>query len=173
VVVSPQLGIVEERSANATDDEVLRLVRGLVAARGFAFPAVPVRVGETFATGGQVAARVRVAAETGLAIDETLRADVALTLDSVVAVQSDTLAYLRFGGTFPATTRASEDETGSREETFSGGFAGQLIWSQGWSAFVSGAARVRVEGLVRAQTPGGVVNARGIWDTTILHQVRP
>jgi hypothetical protein len=55
----------------------------------------------------------------------------------------------------------------------SGAFAGRLVWSAQWGAFVSGALRVRVTGRVRVQGPAGEDTAEAIWDRTVVHRVRP
>lgn len=172
--LSSQFAVAGFRTAAPTDGEVFRPVGAMVAGLDFAFPGEPVAVGQTFSTGGRIHLRVRAAPESGVAVDETVFGDLALTLDSVVVhAGDDTLAYLRFGGALTPRTASQQGESGATAGSFTGAFAGRLVWSRGWNAFVSGVARVRVEGRVTAETARGLVAASAVWDATIRHQVRP
>lgn len=160
-------------TAGQTDAEVLRMMGAGLIGFGFSFPSEPVAAGTTFPTGGRLHYQVRLTDEGGIPVRETLAGDLVLTLDSVVDAGSDRLAYLRFAGTFDPRIAASESESGSVTVTFSGGFAGRLIWSSGWNAFVSAAARVMVQGSIRVVTATGQTEASAGWDATIMHRVRP
>ena len=160
-------------TAGQTDAEVLRMMGAGLIGFGFSFPSEPVAAGTTFPIGGRLNYQVRLTDEGGIPVRETLAGDLVLTLDSVVDAGSDRLAYLRFAGTFDPRISASESESGSMTATYSGGFAGRLIWSSGWNAFVSVAARVRVQGSIRVVTPTGQTEASAAWDATIMHRVRP
>jgi hypothetical protein len=75
------------------------------------------------------------------------------TLDSLVDRGTDTLAFLRVHGTFLPTTIASAAEAAEGRARISGSFAGRIIWSTGWSAFVSGGLRTQVHMATFVGTP--------------------
>ena len=179
-VGAPARAAVDERfqvvgltSAGAADGRVLRMLGASFVGLGFGFPAAPVAVGETFATGGTVQLDVGLFPEAGLALTETVLGDLALTLDSVVTSGADELSYLSFRGSLLPGGRAPGDEAGNTVVTFTGGFAGRLIWSAGWNAFVSGAARFQIQGQIRAGTGAAVTTAAAAWDVVITHRIRP
>jgi hypothetical protein len=172
-LVSSQFSITGFRTAGSADAEIFRPVGAMVAGLDFAFPGEPVAVGQAFPTGGRIQLRVRAAPETGVGVDETVFGDLELTLDSVVRQDADELAYLRLGGGLSPRTTSQQGEGGSTAGSFTGAFVGRLIWSRRWNAFVSGVARVRVEGRITAETPRGLVAASAVWDATVRHQVRP
>jgi len=172
-LVSSQFSVTGFRTANPADAEVFRPVGAMVAGLDFGFPGEGVAAGQSFPTGGRVQLRVRAAAETGVAVDETIFGDLVLTLDSIVRQDADELAYLRLGGALAPRTTSQQSEGGHTAGSFSGAFAGRLVWSRRWNAFVSGVARVRVEGRITAETPRGLVAASAVWDATVRHQVRP
>lgn len=172
-VLSPRFHIVGIRSSGETDGEVLQTLGAYATGLNFAFPEAPVIAGETFATGDRLRVRVRTADATGLVIDEVVFGDLALTLDSVVGAGSAQLGYLHFQGPLTPRTGAAASEGGDVVTELSGAFAGRLVWSAQWGAFVSGALRVRVTGRVRVQGPAGEDTAEAIWDRTVVHRVRP
>jgi hypothetical protein len=172
-LVSTQFSVSGFRTAGPDDGEVFRPVGAMVAGLDFAFPGEPVSPGQSFATGGRIQLRVRASPETGVGVDETVFGDLVLTLDSVVQQAGDELAYLRLGGGLTPRTASQESEGGHRAGSFTGAFVGRLVWSRRWNAFVSGVARVRVEGRITAETPRGLVAASAVWDATVRHQVRP
>ena len=67
-----------------------------------------------------------------------------LTLDSVVARGTDTLAFLQMRGTFLPLSVSPAAETAEAQASVSGGIAGYLLWSTGWDAWVSGTARTQI-----------------------------
>lgn len=172
-VVSPHFGIVGIRSSHPTDADVLQPLGAFVAGLGFAFPDSVVPLGTPFPTGGRFRVRVQTGPETGLPFDDVAVGDLALVLDSVTAGAGDELSYFTFRGSFPARTAAAASESGDVVTTLSGAFAGRLVWSAAWNAFVSAAVRVRVDGLIRMMGPAGADEAQATWDRTILHQIRP
>ncbi|MDH4044824.1 MAG: hypothetical protein OEW06_10220, partial [Gemmatimonadota bacterium] len=172
-ILSPLFHIVGIRTSGETDGEVLQTLGAYAADLGFTFPDGPVAVGETFSTGGRLRARVRTDAATGLAVDEVVFGDLALTLDSVAGTGEAQLAYLHFQGGLTPRTAAAASEDGDVVTALSGAFAGRLVWSAQWGAFVSGALRIRVTGRVRVQRPGGQETAEATWDRTVVHRVRP
>jgi hypothetical protein len=172
-IVSPRFSIVGIRSQAPTDGDVLQALGAYVAGLGFAFPETPLRVGESFETGGRLRARVTTDSPTGIPIDEVVFGDLALTLDSVVTSEGEELSFLHFRGPLTARTSAVNEEGGDVVTAFSGAYAGRLVWSAAWGAFVSGALRVRVDARIHAERPSGAVDATATWDRTIVHQVRP
>jgi hypothetical protein len=172
-IISPRFAVVGIRSTGPRDGEILQALGAFAAGLDFTFPEGPVTAGETFATGGRLRARVRTDNATGLAIDEVVFGDLALTLDSAVQAGPDRLAYLHFQGTLAPRTAAVAGEDGDVVTALSGGFAGRLVWSEQWGAFVSGAVRIRVTGRIRAQRPRGEETAEAMWDRTVVHRVRP
>jgi hypothetical protein len=172
-LLSSQFAVTGFRTSGPDDGDVFRPVGAMVAGLDFSFPGEPVDVGQTFSTGGRIHVRVRTTPESGLGVDETIFGDLSLTLDSVSRQGGDVLAYLRLGGGLTPRTTSLADESGAAAGTYTGAFVGRLIWSSRWNAFVSGVARVRVEGRVTAETARGLVAATAVWDTTVRHQVRP
>ena len=172
-IVSPRFGVVGIRSTGPRDGEILQALGAFAAGLDFAFPEGPVTAGATFATGGRLRARFRTDSATGLAIDEVVFGDLALTLDSAVAAGAELLGYLHFQGTLTPRTAAVAGESGDVVTALSGAFAGRLVWSEQWGAFVSGAVRIRVTGRIRTQGPRGEEAAEATWDRTVVHRVRP
>jgi hypothetical protein len=81
-----------------------------------------------------------------------LVARVNVTLDSLVIRGVDTLAYLRARGSFLPLSVSQAAEVSEGSASIRGAFAGNLIWSTGWDAWVSGAARARFT--VRVEVSG-------------------
>lgn len=104
-----------------------------------------------------------------------LVAHVSMTLDSVVPRTGDTLAYLRVQGAFVPTTLSQAPEVGRGTASISGGFAGTMIWSTGWDAWVSGATRaqsvVRFDAVALEEGVQAGFELR--MDVTSRFQVRP
>lgn len=73
-----------------------------------------------------------------------LIARASVMLDSLVVRPTDSLAYLRVTGSFLPLTIPAAPEEGRGPTDVTGAFAGRLIWSTGWNAFVSGASRAVV-----------------------------
>jgi hypothetical protein len=172
-VLSPRFGTVGIRTSGAADAEILLLLGGGAAGLGFAFPEGPLAPGESFETGGRIRTRVRTDAATGIAVDEVVFGDLALTLDSIGIQGDDTLSYFHFRGAFAPRTAAAPGEAGDVVTSLSGAYAGRFVWSARWAAFVSGALRMRVDGRIRATGPGGADDAQATWDRVLLHSVRP
>jgi len=172
-IVSPRFDVVGIRSRGPTDADVLQTLGAGVIGLGFTFPQSAVTVGESFETGGRVRTRVTTDASTGVAVDEVVFGDLALALDSVTVAGADTLSYFQFRGSVAPRSGAAAGETGDVVTSTSGGFAGRLVWSAQWGAFVSGAVRVRVQGRITTTGPGGAAQAQATWDRLIVHSVRP
>jgi hypothetical protein len=101
--------------------------------------------------------------------DESLLARTDVRVDSIVARPSDTLAYVSLGGVFEP--QRSAVDPGVR---YDGTVSGSLIWSTGWSGWVSGASRVVVRARLRGQREGqmgeGEVTVR--LESTTRYQAR-
>lgn len=98
-----------------------------------------------------------------------------ITVDSIVVRAPDTLAYMRVSGNFLPVTITEAAETADAVTTLTGGMAGTLIWSTGWSAFVAGSTRSVLTAEVRLTAPG-VERSQGMgmrFDATNRFQVRP
>jgi hypothetical protein len=172
-VLSPRFGIVGIQTTGSADAEVLLLLGAGAAGLGFAFPQGALAAGESYETGGRIRTRVRTDPATGIALDEVVFGDLAITLDSVNAQGDDTLSHFHFRGAFAPRTGATEGESGDVVTSLSGAYAGRFVWSARWAAFVSGAVRMRVEGRIRITGPAGMQEAQATWDRLILHSVRP
>lgn len=143
------------------------------------FPEAPVSVGGSWTTelvmplptGEQELDEV--GAELTEGAELVARVDV--TLDSVVARGTDTLAYLRLRGRFLPLTVSEAAEVAEGRASIRGAIAGNLIWSTGWDAWVSGAARsrftVRVEVTGAEAIPAAGFQMQVVSDTRF--QVRP
>ncbi len=173
VTVNDRFGVMGMAAHGQDAADALRFLGAGVLGLGFAFPEAPVAVGGSFPVGGRLIFRAELGPEFGLPVSEPMAGDVVMTLDSVSTVTGDELAFLRFTGAFEPRMIASDSEGEARQSTFTGAFAGVLIWSAGWNAFVAGNSRVRLEGRIRAETPAGVADATITWDATSAHQVRP
>ena len=64
-----------------------------------------------------------------------------LTLDSLVDRGLDTLAYIRLRGVFEPSTFEADSADVSGLLVTEGSIAGTLVWSTGWSTFISGSWR--------------------------------
>lgn len=112
--------------------------------------------------------------ETGFQEEPELIARSIVTLDSIVVRTSDTLSYLEVRGSFLPTMLTEAAEAAAGSVSVSGGFAGTVIWSTGWNAYVSGASRTLVTLVTRGRA-GEVGNTTVTLrlDITERFQVRP
>lgn len=95
------------------------------------------------------------------------------TLDSLVDRGADTLAFLSVHGSFLPMAIASVESLAAGRARVNGAFGGQLIWSTGWSAFVSGALRTRLRMATFVGTPRDEVQQLSLHvDGTRRFQVR-
>jgi hypothetical protein len=135
---------------DSVPDAAQRALRGFATRFEFAFPEEPVTVGAPW-TADVVYPLVKPA---GLDNEPVLAGRVAelselvarttFVLDSLVDRGVDSLAFLTVQGSFVPETVAAAPETGVGETTtIRGAFAGSLVWSTGWDAFVTGAVRTR------------------------------
>lgn len=84
------------------------------------------------------------------------------TLDSLVVRSTDTLGFVSVQGQFMPMTVSAADAAGTAPGNMqvSGAFGGRLIWSTGWSGYVSGAVRTRAN--MALQVDPEVVGAAGV-----------
>lgn len=150
--------VVASGGTRAGAERMLDLVTGFPRLE---LPARAVRAGDAWRS--PVAVRVP-AVEGEAAADVVLMADVAVHVDSVITREQDTLAYLSVAGVLVPETRGVA--------VYGGGVRGALVWSTGWQAFVSGAARTRIEVRVLA-AENGREESSVIMETTVRQQVRP
>jgi hypothetical protein len=103
-----------------------------------------------------------------------LRGFAAVGLDSVVVVPGDTLAFLRFDGVLARPEPGDGVGTALRVTQLDASLAGSLVWSTGWSAYVSGATRMLLNVTLLQPTPGGVLEGMEVGiDALYRFQVRP
>lgn len=106
---------------------------------GLTLPEQPVRAGDSWLTEMAMPLSVWVMRPSGADAEPSLAGRVTVVVDSLVPRGQDTLAYLSVSGVIAPDT----PELASAS-VYGGGVTGTLVWSTGWSAFVSGATRVRV-----------------------------
>lgn len=143
-------------------------------------PEDAVAVGESWTTDlvfplpGNRAALAEAGADA-VATGVELVARVTVTLDSLVTRGTDTLAFTRVQGSFLPLTLSEAAEVADGTASIRGAFGGSLIWSTGWDAWVSGAARARltvqIEMAGTEETPAAGVQVRV--DSETRFQVRP
>jgi hypothetical protein len=100
---------------------------------------------------------------------DTLVARTVFAVDSIVGRRTDTLAFIHFSGAFQPVEVAA-----GAALSYGGGLAGSLVWSSGWSAFVSGAVRFRVTVRMRSReaAANGPTEAVVTLETTTRHRVQ-
>lgn len=143
-------------------------------------PESAVAVGESWTTDlvfplpGSGAALAQAGAEE-VAAGAELVARVTVTLDSLVTRGTDTLAYTLVQGSFLPLMLSEAAEVAEGTASIRGAFGGTLIWSTGWDAWVSGAARavltVQIEMTGTEDAPAAGVEVRVNSETRF--QVRP
>jgi hypothetical protein len=144
------------------------LLHLLTGVPNLVFPDRWLRAGDTWTAEHTVPLAGVVARARGDHPIDSLVARTVIALDSLVPRTSDTLAFLRFSGGFLPVQAAAGPAL-----SYGGGLAGTLVWSSGWSVFVSGAVRVRVNVHMRFQGPeGGSTEAVITLETTTRHRVR-
>lgn len=148
-----------ERLAGGATSARLVPFRAFSTGMEFALPESPVDVGQSWVSDvvlplhepNGIEGEVEVS--TWLQRVGDLVARSTFTLDSLVDRGTDTLAFLRVQGTFLPTTIASAVEAAEGRARVGGTFAGRMIWSTGWNAFVSGAVRTQVHVATFLGTP--------------------
>ncbi|KPJ96445.1 MAG: hypothetical protein AMS18_00905 [Gemmatimonas sp. SG8_17] len=95
-----------------------------------------------------------------------------LTLDSIVVRANDTLGYVSVWGRVQPTSIVTINGEHPSRLTLSGTLSGNLVWSTGWSLFVSGARRMSLR---MERGAAGVQSEKEIITVvkTTRHQIRP
>ena len=165
---------------DTVDQRIQALLRAPHGGYELTLPAGPVSPGATWSTEVSYPFDMGPGMEQqGPAIEgQELVAQANITLDSIVPRDRDTLAYLSMWGDFIPQTSAEENEFGRSTTTIEGSFAGVLVWSTAWNAFVSGASRAVMTADIRLGAPdeeeeGGGVGMGMRLNITNRFQVRP
>ncbi len=151
-----------------------RMRRG-TGAPHFVLPADPVDVGGPWRSEITLPFTAEIPGDPPALVTATLTGPAVGVLDSLVVRGADTLAYLSARGQFLPTTVNSTLELGGGPATAElwGEFVGSLIWSTGWSAFVSVVLTARVNQRFEAVMGSGVEDARITVIVTTRVWVRP
>jgi len=145
----------------------------LTGAPGMLLPAVALSTGVAWSSEIRGSLTGGLSGERGMPEIPTLSITSDLVLDSIVVRSTDTLAYLTLEGQVVPTSivRIAGDDPG--RFGLSGMVSGSLVWSSGWSLFVSGATRVQIE--IRRVSEGE--SEGGSQTTTVVkttrYQVQP
>ncbi len=151
-----------------------RMRRG-TGAPHFVLPADPVDVGGPWRSAITLPFAAEIPGDSPALVTATLTGPAVGVLDSLVVRGADTLAYLSARGQFLPSTVTSTLELGGGPATAElwGEFVGSLIWSTGWSAFVSVVLTARVNQRFEAVMGSGVEDARITVIVTTRVWVRP
>ena len=150
-------------------------MRNGTGAPHFVLPADPVDVGGPWRSEITLPFAAQIPGDSAALVRVTLTGPAVGILDSLVVRGADTLAYLSVRGQFLPTTVTSTLELGGGPATAElwGVFVGNLIWSTGWSAFVSVVLTARVNQRFEAVMGSGVEDARITAIVTTRVRVRP
>lgn len=150
-------------------------MRSGTGAPHFVLPADPVDVGGPWRSEITLPFAAQIPGDSAALVTATLTGPAVGILDSLVVRGADTLAYLSVRGQFLPTTVTSTLELGGGPATAElwGEFVGSLIWSTGWSAFVSVVLTARVNQRFEAAMGSGVEDARITAIVTTRVRVRP
>lgn len=182
VVVDDRLRVtdVEVMEGDSLTNRELQHYRAFASGLEFSLPEEPVTEGDTWTADIVVALTRPLGLEgegvlEGMPEEPEVLARSTITLDSVVARSTDTLAYLRVQGSFLPDRPAAAEGAAEPVAGITGAFGGSFIWSTGWNAFVSGALRTRATLTMErseevAQT---VVEVTLSMDHSTRFQVRP
>ncbi len=137
-----------------------------------ALPEGTLRVGETWS--GEITAEPLGGIATVGSVPELPAVTVVsqLTLDSIVVRARDTLGFISVSGRVQPTSIVTINGEQPGRLTLSGNLLGNLVWSTGWSLFVSGARRLSLR---MERGSAGVQSEKEIITVvkTTRHQVRP
>jgi hypothetical protein len=137
-----------------------------------ALPEESVRVGETWSSEITTEPLGGISTVEGVPGLPSVTVVSQLTLDSLVVRAKDTLGFVSVSGRVQPTSIVTIHGEQPGRLTLTGNLVGSLVWSTGWSLFVSGARRVslRMErGPARVQSEPETITVV----KTTRHQVRP
>ena len=146
----------------AEDSASVDRMRSGTGAPHFVLSADPVDVGGPWRSEISLPFAAEIPRDSPALVTATLTGPAVGVLDSLVVRGADTLAYLSARGQFRPSTVTSTLELGDGPATAElwGEFVGSLVWSTGWSAFVSVVLTARVNQRFEAVMGSGVEDAR-------------
>ncbi len=132
---------VEQRSPSVGLTDPVGVLTG---APGLVLPAATLRLGDVRSSEMRGSLTGGLSAWKDLPELPTLSLAVEMTVDSLIVRSVDTLTYISLSGQVVPVSmvRVTGDDPG--RFNLSGDVSASLVWSSGWSLFVSGATRVRV-----------------------------
>ncbi len=162
---------IDEPNVDVSNAEALR---GLAGGFQLSLPDSLVSAGSSWTTQLRypVTVMASIGGNQGVPTSGELLSDATVSLDSVVRRGTDKLSYMTVRSRFEAMRLESTAGSDSGYVDVSGGLAATLIWSSGWSAYVSGAARVTMNLVFRAESDPTAVMSRLRFDITTRFQVR-
>jgi hypothetical protein len=108
-------------------------------------PEYPVRVGGAWMVDSELSERVAVSVPREIGELPSLTFSIRITLDSTVQRTQDTLGFFAVSGYMTPTSEADVRDLENEGLSVFSEMTGQLVWSTGWSGFVSGVTRVTLE----------------------------
>ncbi len=146
---------------------------GIATWRGVALPGHPVSPGAMWVVQTGYRLPTQLGDLLDVSVGDSIIANATVRLDSVVPQTRDTLMYLTVRETLGPITLPATDAGAAATVQLAGSQAASLVWSTGWSAFVSGASQARVLGRLRSVAADGTARASQImWNLSTTLQVR-
>lgn len=159
----------------SNDSAAVSIVRAAAASPHLVLPQGRLALGDEWSSEISMPFAMEIPSDSPVVIAIDLSATVAGRLDSLVVRGADTLAFVSLRGNYSPTTLDTDYQLGggpARVE-FWGNFAGSMIWSTGWNAFVSGVVSARINQRWEAVPGSGVEDARVFATVTTRIRVRP
>ena len=159
----------------SNDSSAVLIVRAAAAAPHLVLPQGRLVPGDEWNSEISLPFAMEIPSDSPVIIAIDLSATAAGRLDSLVARGADTLAFVSLRGSYSPTTIDTDYQLGGGPAVveFWGSFAGSMIWSTGWNAFVSGVVSARINQRLEAVPGSGVEDAR-VFATVITRiRVRP
>ena len=159
----------------SNDSTAVSVVSGAAGAPHLVLPEAAVEVGSRWSSDITLPFAMEIPIEDPATISVALSAPTTGKLDSLIARGADTLAFLSLSGRFLPATVATTYQLGGAPAPVEvwGEFAGRLVWSTGWNAFVSGVLVARINQRLEAAPGSGVEDARITATLTTRVRVRP
>jgi len=124
---------------------VTGLVDILTGVPDLILPEQPVQIGGAWMVESELTERVAVSVPRDVGELPSLTFSTRITLDSTVHRTQDTLGFFTVSGYLRPTSEADVRALEAEGLAVSSEMTGQIVWSSGWSGFVSGANRVTME----------------------------
>jgi hypothetical protein len=112
---------------------------------GMTLPARPVRLGGAWLVDSRLPERVSASVPREVGELPSMTFSTRIKLDSMVQRTQDTLGYFTLSGYIRPTTDSDLQVLTEARLAVAAELEGQLVWSNGWNGFVSGANRVTME----------------------------